>query len=411
MSPYPLAFHNVFYELNHSDIVYLISNPMEYPVTVKVISEYQGLSYPSVKTETIMPGDTEMIDHTLQIKDGESEQIKTKTKVNAHCRMEYNENGEWKLWEEDTTMIEVYPRDTMVWALKDEDGEYVPLHRLIAVFVTPNAGEVQELLSIAKEYHPQRRLSGYQDEVFPQIKAIYDALQDHYGISYISSSVAFGKEDVQKVRLPKESLGLSSANCIDGTVLFASAIEALGMESYIVIIPGHAFVACYDKNENITYALETTMIGGIKEDAGWRLEYETSEFIKDGYKASWQLAPGNYTFQITSDVGVTPAISSGGSYIYETDTSYLRWSKEISVPSNGVFEIANPSIFGLGESANVTIKIYEFHQKEYYSCEDAVNRGSEELIENANILIDEDYWNGCIVPIKFVRDLGILPME
>jgi len=53
----------------------------------------------------------------------------------------------------------------------------------------------------------------------------------------------------------------SSANCIDGTVLFASAIEAMGMNPLIVIIPGHAFVGWkISPNSEEMEFLETTMI-------------------------------------------------------------------------------------------------------------------------------------------------------
>ena len=52
-----------------------------------------------------------------------------------------------------------------------------------------------------------------------------------------------------------------SANCIDGTVLFASLLESASLHAAIVLIPGHAFVG-WEKwrgSDEWDY-LETTMI-------------------------------------------------------------------------------------------------------------------------------------------------------
>jgi hypothetical protein len=42
--------------------------------------------------------------------------------------------------------------------------------------------------------------------------------------------------------MPRVSLHLSSANCIDAAVLYASLFENLGMDSTVTIVPGHAYV-------------------------------------------------------------------------------------------------------------------------------------------------------------------------
>jgi hypothetical protein len=41
--------------------------------------------------------------------------------------------------------------------------------------------------------------------------------------------------------MPGETLTLNTANCIDVSVAFASAVENLGMDPLIIIVPGHAF--------------------------------------------------------------------------------------------------------------------------------------------------------------------------
>nr|WP_141564070.1 hypothetical protein [Methanotorris formicicus] len=280
--PYPLAFYNVFYELGEPDITFKITNNGENPITIRLISEYQGYSNKAITTETIMPGETKEINQTIPLIKDKIKQIKTKTKFSLHYKIEYDDNGEWKTYDEQTEMIDVYPMDTMVWAVKDDKGNYNSINEYIAVFVTPKDDAIMELLSKAKERHPEKSLSGYQDkDVNSQIKAIYDALKYDYRVSYVDVSNAYGKDYVQKVRLPKETLKLKSANCIDGSVVFASAIEALGMHPYIVLLSDHAFVAWdVDGSGNYIEALETTMVGNADfEDA---LRYGNEEL-----EANW----------------------------------------------------------------------------------------------------------------------------
>ena len=105
--------------------------------------------------------------------------------------------------------------------------------------------------------------------VAAQVKAIYDALQ-RTGITYVNSVLCFGPIPgvfAQRIRLPRESLAQRSANCIDGTVLFASVLEAASLHPAIVLVPGHAFLA-WETTEgtNQWEYLETTLLGSKSFD-------------------------------------------------------------------------------------------------------------------------------------------------
>src|SRR5262249_59292474 len=62
-------------------------------------------------------------------------------------------------------------------------------------------------------------------------------------LSYVKSSLTLGdhKGVSERVRMPRVSLSQSSANCIDAAVMYASLFENLGMDSTVVIVPGHAY--------------------------------------------------------------------------------------------------------------------------------------------------------------------------
>jgi hypothetical protein len=99
---------------------------------------------------------------------------------------------------------------------------------------------------------------------FDQLAAIFLALQK-MGLTYVSVTADFF-DGAQNVKFPSESLATTSANCIDGALVFASALEAIGMRPAIVFLPGHAIVAvltdpnadpCSLKN---WLPIETTMV-------------------------------------------------------------------------------------------------------------------------------------------------------
>ena len=119
--------------------------------------------------------------------------------------------------------------DDMYWGERFRDAS------MIASWVTPHDLSVEKLLSRAKEFSAGRRLPGYEPwkdaaeqelSTRQQARAIYTAVQ-RQGLSYVKSSLTFGSGThanvSQRIRTPRESLTNSSANCIDGAVMFASA--------------------------------------------------------------------------------------------------------------------------------------------------------------------------------------------
>ena len=49
----------------------------------------------------------------------------------------------------------------------------------------------------------------------------------------------------QRVRFLAETWDDRSANCVDGSVLIASVLQRIGLRSFLVLVPGHAFVGFY----------------------------------------------------------------------------------------------------------------------------------------------------------------------
>jgi hypothetical protein len=179
-----------------------------------------------------------------------------------------------------------------------QTGHWQDLTPYLGAFVTPNAPSLMTFLREAARLHPDGQLVGYQvgpEHVTPQVKALFDALKTSAEITYINSVIDFNPQqgfNSQRVRLPRESLADKEANCIDGTVLFASLLEGISMSPAIVLVPGHAFLAweTWSSSDQWRY-LETTMIGSHTFEEACNSAEKTAEVFREAKQLRmWKLA-------------------------------------------------------------------------------------------------------------------------
>lgn len=159
--------------------------------------------------------------------------------------------------------------DCPFYVLWDEDGEdFDDFSWIFAAYVNENHPEVDVILKEALESGLVSSFDGYQSEdpkqVMMQVFAVWNALQRR-GIKYSDVSTTTPSKFVvsQTVRFLDDSIAATQANCVDGSVLMASILQKIGINSYLVMVPGHCFLA-FDSGEgeddNII-GLETTMLG------------------------------------------------------------------------------------------------------------------------------------------------------
>jgi hypothetical protein len=169
----------------------------------------------------------------------------------------------------DTHSVILLSRNSAFNAVEDpETGTRRDLSRYYGAWVTPHVEPVQALVRRAANRVPDHRIAGYQGRRNPetttaQVRALFETLKAE-GLTYVDSLIDFGSSVgtvTQRTRLPRESLRHKSANCIDGTVLMASLLEAASLQPAIVLVPGHAFVGweTWEGTDEWDY-LETTMI-------------------------------------------------------------------------------------------------------------------------------------------------------
>jgi hypothetical protein len=136
--------------------------------------------------------------------------------------------------------------------------------------VTPNDPAVEELIRAAADFTDSGIItSGYggslddeEGKVWDRLEAIWQAEEEIYQLTYINTWVSYAPGSVQRIRLPSEVLEQRSGNCIELAILYAAVAEAMDLETALIAIPGHAFMAVRTDMENANYYfIETTMIG------------------------------------------------------------------------------------------------------------------------------------------------------
>jgi hypothetical protein len=166
----------------------------------------------------------------------------------------------------------IHSASDLFWGRKFANAQF------LARWVTPHDDKVLQLVSRAERLVPGGKMRGYNQvpgvdlaaQVRAQAAAVFRAMR-RSGISYVSSIYTFGNYpgETQRIRLPRETLELSNANCIDVSVAFASALENLGMKPVIVIVPGHAFtgVRLGPNSQDVLYLDLTVLPKGTFADA------------------------------------------------------------------------------------------------------------------------------------------------
>jgi hypothetical protein len=136
----------------------------------------------------------------------------------------------------------------------------------MGAWVTPNSPAIEQFLTAAKARAPQQSFGGRYSASLPQVKAMFDELKST-GVTYVSDPTIFSQFDrVQRTRLPKQVLASRSAQCLEGSLTFASLMESIGLEPFIVLVPGHVFVGWEPtekdyRSSRSPFFLETTMVG------------------------------------------------------------------------------------------------------------------------------------------------------
>lgn len=155
--------------------------------------------------------------------------------------------------------VRLHPLDDALYFVR-EGRDRVDLGWAFAGYVNPRDPVVDAVLQLARSMQPDfDSLDG-----LARVGAVWAALERR-GLRYADGDPALSRGPVlwsQRVRLLDEIWHDHRANCIDSSILIASVLERLDLRTFIVLVPGHAFVGFGgDAQHRGAYYLETTLLG------------------------------------------------------------------------------------------------------------------------------------------------------
>ena len=139
-------------------------------------------------------------------------------------------------------IVEVLPAN--FWGGESREPE------LLAAFVKPNGRYVESLVKKSAELLEKNdagSVNGYQsntrEQPYLMASALWSAVQRE-GISYVSPPPSFAITG-QPIRLPSEMSSGRIGACLDMSVLFASCLECMGLNTVIALTKEHAMVGVW----------------------------------------------------------------------------------------------------------------------------------------------------------------------
>jgi hypothetical protein len=250
-------------------VIVTIDNANSSAVKVVVSSEVSGYTDKATDTVTVDAKGTQKIRQNPRLTTAAIDGLNSEHQADLHVIVSYQ--GGTILDQTSQTLIT--SRRDFPWSIKGFTQQ--ENYDLVTAMITPTDPSVEKLIRAAANYDPSGAMtSGYHSDqdydgaVWQRLSDVWAAETTDFKLTYISTPITFASGSSQRIRLPGEVLDQSSGNCIELTLLYASVVEALGMQSALVIIPGHAYVAVrLDDTNDSYYFIETTMIGSATFDA------------------------------------------------------------------------------------------------------------------------------------------------
>jgi hypothetical protein len=249
----------------------------------RVEAEIVGLTSRLAKDVTVLKGKSELVSLSPALKpDFNIAAQRSTTSSQIAYKITALDPGGEKVVYEDSHPVEILPRDFLLLSLRVDEVATRPFDEYIGAWVTPNAKAVEAFITEAKKRAPKETFSGPQSATIPQVRAMFDELKSR-GVSYVMDPEAISVTGhAQRTRLPSEVLSSSNAQCLEGAILFATLMENIGLDPFIVLIPGHALAGWLSAKDGMpdgtALYVETTMVHSAEFDDA--MAYASSEVLQ-----------------------------------------------------------------------------------------------------------------------------------
>jgi hypothetical protein len=134
-------------------------------------------------------------------------------------------------------------------------------YKFVAAFVTPNDETTKSFAELATGGLAPKASDGEAREA---LLRIFDTMRVH-GIRYVHEPVNYWSESFgQYLQYPSETINRKAGTCMDLAVCVAALTSALGLDSYVVLVPGHAFPMIALPDSGDWLPLEATIVDDIE---------------------------------------------------------------------------------------------------------------------------------------------------
>ncbi len=195
--------------------------------------------------------------------------------------------------------VDVRPITECLYGRRTGNG-YMSTRFVYAAYVNEDHPSIDTFLKKAKSYGMEDSFVGYQGtqaNVFRQMQTIWYALQRE-NITYSSITTTSSRSQQvgsQTVRFIEDSIENTQANCVDGSVLLASIFQKIGLDTFLIGVPGHMYIGIYTApNKKSWVALETTKLGDADiKNAHWNF-LSRRDVSRENFNAAVAYANARY---------------------------------------------------------------------------------------------------------------------
>ncbi len=159
---------------------------------------------------------------------------------------------------------------------------------LVAAYVTKTDDPVKQFAGYVSELAGGVAAADSDKDALTWLQAAYNLELVNNIVYQTPSGFLDGSHFMQDVKFPRDTMRAKSGTCIDLAILYTSLVESVGMNGYLILVPGHCFSVVKLPSGTVV-GVENTGLGGgdQREGFAWALKTGTKELQQ-------HLADGRY---------------------------------------------------------------------------------------------------------------------
>ncbi len=252
----------------------ILTNTGDGPITdLKVrfqLGQYSSLDLWQKYAE-VLPGQT-VVAAYHPILDKSIAELTSTTPANLLVEWKYTDSKGREQEDSDGGRVMILGRHEFIFSsLRKEENlgtyfDFLDNADLVAAWVSRDDPVVKQFAAAANKAAGGAGAPYSSEAALKALKACYEIMQannfTYQGpVSVTDAGMSFDFKLVQSMKFPRDVIRDRSGTCIELTSLYCSMAHAIGLNPYMVLVPGHAFPAV-DLPDGGFVAVETTGVGG-----------------------------------------------------------------------------------------------------------------------------------------------------